>query len=279
MAMKIALCNEVLRDMEFAAQCAYAAELGYDGLELAPFTLGAEPHRLSAATIARLRRAAADAGVEISGLHWLLIAPPGLSLNGPDDALRGRTLDVLGALVGLCAELGGGYLVHGSPAQRSVAPGDTFAAARERAVASFAALAPRVEDAGLTYCIEPLAPGETNFINTVEEAARLVESIGSPAFKTMIDTSAAGQAEALPVADLIDRWLPTGLIGHVQVNDRNRRGPGQGEDRFAPVFAALLRNGYDRTVAVEPFDYHPDGPACAARAAGYVRGILEALAP
>jgi len=277
--MKIALCNEVLRDMEFAAQCDYAAALGYDGLELAPFTLGTKPHLLSAAKIARLRRAAADAGVEITGLHWLLIAPPGLSLNGPDEAVRARTVDVLRALVGLCADLGGGYLVHGSPAQRSVAPGDSFEAVRGRTVASFAALAPHVEDAGLTYCIEPLAPRETNFINTVEEAASLIESIGSPAYKTMIDTSAAGQAEAVPVADLIDRWLPTGLIGHVQVNDTNLRGPGQGENRFAPIFAALLRNGYDRTVAVEPFDYHPDGPASAARAAGYVRGILEALAP
>ena len=53
--MKIALCNEVLRDMEFAAQCDYAAALGYDGLELAPFTLGAKPHLLRAAMIARSR--------------------------------------------------------------------------------------------------------------------------------------------------------------------------------------------------------------------------------
>ena len=54
----------------------------------------------------------------------------------------------------------------------------------------------------------------------------------------MIDTSAAGQTESEPVAALIDKWLPTGLVAHVQVNDRNRRGPGQGGDRFAPVFAA-----------------------------------------
>jgi sugar phosphate isomerase/epimerase len=63
----------------------------------------------------------------------------------------------------------------------------------------------------------------------------------------------------------------------VQVNDRNRRGPGEGEDRFAPVFAALKRNGYGGVVAVEPFKYVPDGQACAARAIGYVRGILESL--
>jgi sugar phosphate isomerase/epimerase len=93
----------------------------------------------------------------------------------------------------------------------------------------------------------------------------------------MIDTSAAGASESEPVPDLLDRWLPTGLVAHVQINDTNRKGPGQGGDAFAPVLAALRRHGWDRTVAVEPFDYHPDGPACAARAIGYVRGILEAL--
>jgi sugar phosphate isomerase/epimerase len=276
--MRIALCNEVLRDMAYPAQCEYAAALGYDGLEVAPFTLGSEPHLLGGAERAQLRRDAAAAGLEIAGLHWLLVTPEGLSINSPDDAVRARTVAVLRDLIGLCADLGGTYLVHGSPAQRSVAKGDSFEAARERTIATFAAVAPKVETAGITYCIEPLAKRETNFINTVAEAAALVDQIGSPAFKTMIDTSAAGQTEAVSIPDLIDTWLPTGKIGHIQVNDTNRRGPGQGEDRFAAVFAALLRNGYDGTVAVEPFDYHPDGPGAAARAAGYVRGILEALA-
>ena len=78
--------------------------------------------------------------------------------------------------------------------------------------------------------------------------------------------------------ELIDAWLPTGLIAHVQVNDPNRRAPGQGEMRFAPIFAALKRHGYAGTVAVEPFDYVPDGPGCAAYAAGYLRGVRESLA-
>jgi sugar phosphate isomerase/epimerase len=63
----------------------------------------------------------------------------------------------------------------------------------------------------------------------------------------------------------------------VQVNDRNRRGPGQGEQRFAPLLGALKKHGYAGDLAVEPFDYVPDGPAAAARAIGYIRGILEAL--
>ena len=41
--MKIALCNEVLVPMPFARQCEFAASVGYDGLELAPFTFSDEP--------------------------------------------------------------------------------------------------------------------------------------------------------------------------------------------------------------------------------------------
>lgn len=274
--MKIALCNEVIREMDFAAQCRFAAQLGYDGLEVAPFTLNDEPHLLPASERRRLRAAADDAGVAIMSLHWLLVTPQGLSITTADDDVRRHTVDVMRRLVDLCADLGGTAMVHGSPAQRRVAAGDE-AGAWERARDCWAALIDIAAARAVTYCIEPLSRKETTFVNTVMQAARMVEEIGSPAIRTMIDTSAAGATEEQSPADLIDRWLPTGLVGHIQVNDRNRRGPGQGDDRFAPVFAALERQGYDRIVAVEPFDYVPDGPASAARAIGYIRAIRETL--
>ena len=105
----------------------------------------------------------------------------------------------------------------------------------------------------------------------------MVDQIHSSCIKSMLDCSAAGRMEREPLAALVERWLPRGIIAHVQVNDRNRRGPRQGEQRFAPLFAALRRHRYEGDVAVEPFDYVPDGPGAAARAIGYVRGILEAL--
>ncbi len=271
--MRLSLCNEVIRELPFARQCALAAELGYAGLEIAPFTLGDDAYRMSAGARAELRRAMSDAGVVCSGLHWLLVAPPGLSITTADAAARQRTLDVMKALVELCAELGGAYLVHGSPAQRMIAGQGDGAAARGEA--AWAALAGPAAQAGVVYCIEPLAPRETDFVNTVAEAAAIVRRIANPALRTMIDTSAAGLSEAEPVAELIARWLPSGLIAHVQLNDRNRRGPGQGEDRFAPILRALIRGGYDGWLAMEPFDYHPDGPCCAARAIGYVQALLE----
>ena len=275
--MRIALCNEVIRPMPFPAQCEYAAKLGYDGLEVAPYTLSEEPQRMGAAQIAAARRAAEDAGVAVTGLHWLLVRPAGLSISASDAAVRKRTVEVMLALVDLCAQLGGRYLVHGSQQQRRIDPGDTRAAATARAAECFAAVAERAASAGVIYCIEPLAPAATPLINSLEEAARLVEAIASPAVKSMLDCSAAGSSEGEPLAALVERWLPKGVLAHVQLNDRNRRGPGQGEQRFAPLFAALARHGYAGDVAVEPFDYVPDGPGAAARAIGYIRGILEAL--
>ncbi len=275
--MRIALCNEVIAPMPFPAQCEYAAKLGYDGLEVAPYTLSEEPQRLGSAQIAAARAAAEDAGVAVTGLHWLLVKPAGLSITARDPAVRKRTVDAMLALVDLCAELGGRYLVHGSPQQRRIEAGDSREAATARAAECFATAAERAAKTGVVYCIEPLAPDATPLINTLAEAATLVKQIGNPALRSMLDCSAAGRSEAEPLDALVERWVPSGMIAHVQVNDRNRRGPGQGEQRFAPLFAALLRNGYPGDVAVEPFDYVPDGPGAAARAVGYIRGILEAL--
>lgn len=275
--MRIALCNEVIAPMPFPQQCEYAAKLGYDGLEIAPYTLSDEPHRLGSAQIAAARVAAEDAGVVVTGLHWLLLKPTGLSISSKDENVRKRTIDVMLAFIDQCAELGGRYLVHGSPHQRRVDPGETRAAAMARARDTFASIAERAQQAGVLYCIEPLSSEQTPLINTLEEASRMVEEIGSPAVRSMLDCSSAGRMEKEPLNALVERWLPKGLIAHVQVNDRNRRGPGQGEQRFAPLFASLKKHGYRGDVAVEPFDYVPDGPGAAARAIGYIKGIMEAL--
>jgi D-psicose/D-tagatose/L-ribulose 3-epimerase len=277
--MQFALCNEVLQPLPFAAQCKLAAELGYDGLEVAPFTLGEDPTQLSDAEVEGLRRTAEDHGLKIFGLHWLLVAPPGLSIVSSDAALRLRTQQVMVRLVELCAALGGSYLVHGSPKQRSVPDGSTREQAWERARECLAAASAAAARCSVTYCLEPLSRRETDLFNTVEEAARMVRQIGSPSLRTMIDCSAAGQTEAEPVHALMERWLPTGLIAHVQVNDPNRRGPGQGDLDFGPILRVLRaqEKHFPGIVAVEPFDYVPDGPGCAAESINYLRRVLQEL--
>jgi D-psicose/D-tagatose/L-ribulose 3-epimerase len=280
--MKFALCNEVLQPLPFEQQCRLAAALGYDGLEVAPFTLAADPMDISDTQALAFKRIAGDAGLQIFGLHWLLVAPAGLSIVSEDAALRARTISVMHRLIELCALMGGNYLVHGSPKQRSVPPGSNREQALARATECFSQVAASARDAGVVYCIEPLSSRETDLINTVAEAARIADEIASPAVKTMIDCSAASQMESEPIAQLMARWMPTGHVAHVQVNDPNRRGPGQGDLQFAPILQAILAmqaaGHYRGIVAAEPFVYVPDGPGCAARAIGYLKGVVEAIA-
>jgi sugar phosphate isomerase/epimerase len=180
-------------------------------------------------------------------------------------------------LCGLAADLGATLLVHGSPAQRVLEPDDE-AEGRKRGTECFAAAAEAAQAAGVTYCVEALAPADTRFVNTIEEAAAIVRAVANPALKTMVDCSAAARSETEAIPDLLRRWLPTGLIAHIHLNDPNRRGPGEGTLDFAPILRTLKAEGYPGMAAIEPFVYQPDGPACAARAIGYVRGVQQAIA-
>lgn len=270
--MRISLCNEVVGSLPFARQAELAAALGYRGLEVAPFTLDPEaPHLLSAARRTELRRIATEAGAPITSLHWLLVAPGGLSITSHDPPTRRRTLDVMQRLVGLAADLGAGLLVHGSPKQREVAsPADAGRA--EEAIAMAGSWA---SEHGLLYCLEPLDAGQANWATTLQEAIAIVARLGIPAVRTMLDVCSVGNGEEESAATLLRRHLPGGMIAHVHLNDRNRRAPGQGQDRFGPILAELRAHGYGGICAVEPFEYVPDGPTAAARAIGYLQGLLE----
>lgn len=271
--MKIFLCSEVVRELDFAAQCRFVRATGYDGLEIAPFTLADDPAALGAAEIKRFRAVADAEGVEIAGLHWLLAVPEGLSITTDDDQVARRTIAFGRKLVDLCHGLGGRYLVHGSPLQRRIEPGGE-AEARARGLAYFAAMAEEAEKAGLTYIIEPLSRADTGYVVSVDEALEIIAEIGSPALATMVDCYAgSGNGEDIPA--LLEKWVPQGVIRHVHFNDDNKRGPGEGGINFRAIVDMLARLDYAGTAAVEPFVYEPDGRSCAARAIGYLRGLEQ----
>jgi sugar phosphate isomerase/epimerase len=274
--MKISLCNEVIAEYDFARQCELAKQMGYDGIEIAPGTLSPEPHLLPAERRAEIRRIAADNGVPVTGLHYLLRTPEGLSITATDAAVRARTVDVIRRMIALCHDLGGKIIVHGSPAQRRLEPGREAEGSRY-GIECWAAITKDAEAAGITYCVEPLHQPDANFVNTVEEAAAIVRQIGSPAVRTMIDCSAATIWEKQPVPELIRQWVPTGLVAHMHFNDPNRRGPGDGMLAFGPIVTALRDTGYAGNASIEPFIYIPDGATCAARNIGYMRGVMDGL--
>ena len=247
--------------MPLAQQCEYAAKLGYDGLEIAPYTLSDTPEKISSGEAAKIRATVESFGLVVTGLHWLLVKPAGLSLTDPDAALRARTLEVMKRMTGLCAELGGAVLVHGSPRQRQIAAGETLAIALARLQEGLAQVAEAAGRNRVIYCLEPLSKKETQVINSIAEAAVLVRAIDHPHLRTMLDCSAAGQEETESVPDLIDRWLPTGLIAHIQFNDPNRRGPGQGDMKFAPSWLPCAAMDMTAPLASSPSTIFPTARA------------------
>src|SRR5262245_26987260 len=151
--MKYAICNETFEGWEHGRVCQTVAQLGYQGLELAPFTLAPRITDVTAARRQQLRRQAEECGLKIIGLHWLLAKTEGLQVTAADAAVRQRTADYLVELARCCRDLGGDLMVFGSPGQRRIPAGHTRPQAVEHIVDTFRRAAPGIADAGVRLCL------------------------------------------------------------------------------------------------------------------------------
>ncbi len=250
--MKFAFCNEMFRGESLRHVFRTAAEIGYDGVEIAPFTLASSVNEIGPDARKAIRDEAAEFGLEITGLHWLLISPEGLYLNHPDDGIRYCTMLYLCDLIRFCGDIGGRVMVVGSPKQRDVLPDQTFEATWERTRKVFEECLSAAEEHGVTICLEPLDSAQTNFINTPEEAVRMVREIDHPNFRMIIDVRAT-LCQGLDVEAAIHEH--TAEMSYIHFNDASGNGPGFGDTDFEPVLQALRESGYEGYGSVEVFDY------------------------
>jgi sugar phosphate isomerase/epimerase len=270
--MHYAICNETFEGWDHADVCRTAADLGYTGLEMAPFTLAPRVTDVPAQRRRTLRRQAEDHGLQIIGLHWLLAKTEGFQLTAADETVRRHTADYLVQLAECCRDLGGDLLVFGSPGQRRIPAGATRAQAADHAADTFRRAASGIAAAGVKLCLEPLSPPEADFLNTCAEAMDLLHRIDHPNFVLHLDVKAMSTEED-PTPDLIRRH--GSRAGHFHANDVNRRGPGFGDTDFVPVFQALKESGYGGWVSVEVFDYTPDPVTIARESIRYMRRCEE----
>jgi sugar phosphate isomerase/epimerase len=266
--MQFAICNEIFQGWKLPDTLACAARLGYNAVEIAPFTLANSVTDISGSERQGIRDAAARSGIAIAGIHWVLVKPEGLYINHPDRALRERTARYFCDLVDFCADVGGKVMVVGSPKQRNVLPGVSREQAWEWAAATFRDAVRQAEQRAVTICFEPLAPSETNFINTAAEALQFVQQVPSPRFKIILDVKAMC-SEAKPIAQIIRDLWPH--FGHFHANDRNLKGPGFGDVDFKPIAAALKEVGYQGFVSVEVFNFDEGAEAIASRSLEYLQ--------
>jgi sugar phosphate isomerase/epimerase len=268
--MKFSICNEIFQNWKLEDALACAARVGYDAVEIAPFTLANSVTDISAEGRAQIRDSAARHKIEIAGIHWVLVKPEGLYINHPNPSVRRQTAAYFIELVNFCADIGGKVMVVGSPKQRNVQPEVSYEQAWEWAGHTFRNAVKKAEDRGVTICFEPLAPVETNFINTAEEALRFTRELGSPAFKIILDVKAMC-SEAKPIPQIIrDSWPD---FAHFHCNDKNLKGPGFGEVDFRPIFAALKEVGYQGYASVEVFNFEEGPEVIATRSLEYMRRV------
>ena len=268
--MKFAICNEIFRGWTLDRTFSYAAAAGYDAVEIAPFTIADSVTLVSSAERERIRALAQGAGIAISGIHWVLVKPEGLYLNHTDAGIRQRTSQYFCDLVDFCADIGGATMVVGSPKQRNVLPGVSAQQAWDWATETFRPPVARARERGMTICFEPLAPAETNFINTAAEAIQFVRQLNEPHFKIILDVKAMS-SEAKPVPQIIRESWPH--FAYFHANDANLKGPGFGSVDFGPILAALREVGYGGFVSVEVFDFTEGPETIATQSLAYLKRV------
>ena len=266
--MRFAICNETYEGWDFGAACADIAESGYDGVEIAPFTLADDPTEISESHAREIGDVAKSSGLAVTGFHWLLQKPEGLHLTSPYIEIRNRTRETLQHLARICAAMAGEVMVFGSPKQRNVLPGETYDAAFGRAVELFREVCDVAHPLEVTLALEPLAAEYTNFMVNAEETVRVIKAVDHPACRLHLDVCAMCSEEKT-IDDIISEHRE--YLAYFHANDPNLRGPGFGDVDFVPIAHALKKVGYNGVVSVEVFDYKPDPETIARESLGYLK--------
>ncbi len=259
---KYSICNEVFEKWDFAKSVRAMREAGFHGVEIAPFTLAEHVDELTPRRRREMRDVMKSEGIQFAGLHWLLITPTWLHITTADRAVREKSWDYFRKLIDLCADLGDrGVMVLGSPKQRG-SQGNDRADATKNLKDGLASVADHARSRDTTIALEALASKDTDVVNTVDEAVRMVDDIKHPSIQSMFDFhNTANETEPF------DRIVRTHFraIKHIHVNEMDGRYPGTGTLDFRPVFQVLADERYSGWVSLEVFDFKP-GPVEIARA-------------
>lgn len=248
--MRIGIWQEHFVPLSVEETFAVLAELGYDAIQVTPWTFSDVAPAVDPEAVERVRAAAEDARIEIDGIARVFGPQEGYHISHPDVTVRERTVDYLADLIGFCGALGGSVLTFGSPRQRSVPEGSTRSEAWDRAVATIGdpAVTGALEAAGVELGIEPLHPGSTDFINTTPEAVAFIQAVDHPNVRLTVDGYHLIH-EPDPIPDLIRTH--GNLLCDFHADDATGRGPGAGDLDYGPILDALADVGYAGPVTVE----------------------------
>ena len=270
--MRYSICNEIFQDHRREDQFRLAAECGYDGIEIAPFTLAEDVRGISQQERSHLVNLAQRNKLEVVGLHWLLVSPKGLHLTTPDEAVRRHTVSYMCDLVRLCHDLGGHIMVFGSPSQRNIVEGQTREQTIVRLKQGVIECMSIPEAEGITLCLEPLTSQQTNVMNTAAETRKIVAEINHPRVAMILDCRSMSDEES----DLGEAIRASKeYLRHLHTNDDNGLGPGYGGIDFGPVAQAVKDIDFHGYLSVEVFDFSLDSVEVAKKSIAFLKETFE----
>lgn len=168
-----------------------------------------------------------------------------------DPEIRSRGVDHLQGCVRLADRLGAETIAGGIHSANG-----TFAGRGRteqewaRSVEALRQVAPLAEEHGVTLTVEPVSRYSGYFLNTAEDAVRLVEEVGSTHVGVQLDTFHMNIEEPDPAEAI---RLAGHRLKHFHLVENNRGVPGTGQVPWRAVFVALQEVGYTGLLVYEHF--------------------------
>ncbi len=178
---------------------------------------------------------------------------------GPDRDLRGDAkaqktgLAYMTALLDQMVVLGCPSLigpVYSAVGRADAVPADEYKKQWATVVKHLKTLCKHAEKRGRQVCLEPLNRFETDFINTCDQALKMIKAVGSPTLKLHLDTfhmniEEKSQADAIRKAGK--------HLAHFHACGSDRGTPGNDHIDWKPIAKALRDIRYDGNVVIESF--------------------------
>lgn len=238
-------------------------DLGYQGVEL----MARDPRVLDWAD---LERTISRAGLEVPMVcTGEVYGQDKVSFTDPDGSVREEALRRLKAFVELAGRLGAQINIGRS--RGGYFPGVPAATTEEWALQGFRELATHGEKLGVTIALEPVNHLQVNFIQSTREGMAWVDRVGMPNFRLMLDLLHMNIEDDESIEDSIR--TARGYFTHVHVCDANRKPPGRGHLRFAPIVRALADTGYNGYLSGEMLNY-PDQDTAVRETIAHLKPLL-----
>ncbi len=233
-------------------------KLGYDGMELALKS----PDEITRDELRSLLR---ENSLEVSAISTgQVFAARGLMFTDEDRERREALYSDFTRFIDLASDFGG--LVNVGRVRGSIGNRDKKTA-EDLFLDGMNRVLDYAEKKGVTIILEPVNRYEIDYINNVDEGARLVKKVGRKNFLLMPDVFHMNIEDADIGKALIRN---AEVVRYVHLADSNRHGCGDGHLNFDEVFSALEKIGFDSWCTVECLPV-PDAYTAAERSIKFLK--------